>query len=146
MKPTNAPDHRFLDAYQGRKSMEKARWPNGPVCPLGHGPTDVKVVRGRREGLYRCSCGKEFTVTTGTFMRHTHVSLNFWYEAFALVVAGATAKELKDKLRSEKNGDPVEISYTSAAGIRRKIKAALRTGELQYAAKKWKIIPKVDLR
>ena len=63
--------------------MEALRWPNGPTCPhCNEDGRSIKVggaKRSHRDGLHHCkSCRKQFTVTVGTALERTRVSLVNW--------------------------------------------------------------------
>ena len=70
--------------------LELMRWSGGIRCPHCRSP---KVKRFRKawkthEGryLYLCrGCRRQFTVTTGTALHHTHVPLATWLDAIALM-------------------------------------------------------------
>ena len=129
MRPTTAPPRRALiDDEDARKAFERARWPDGPICPGGHSTTQVTPVKGGRAGLYRCSCGSQFTVTVGTFMEGTHVALGKWWWAIHLAVEGATARKIERE---------IHVSYKTALRMKKEIRHALgKGGRLIYAAKK----------
>jgi len=89
-----------LTESQSRDFFEKIRWPNGPVCVhCGHNKAYVLDGESTRNGLYKCaSCRKHFTVTMGTPLEDTHVSLGKWILAIYLMIQskkGISALQLK---------------------------------------------------
>jgi transposase-like protein len=88
--------------------LEKMRWPSGKICCIYCGmyedengkPTVTKfttkptirkktgeVIPPRR--LYECKnkeCGKQFSVTEGTVFHRSHISLEKWFTAIALIL------------------------------------------------------------
>jgi len=71
--------------------VEARLWPNGPVCPhcgcmdriSAITPNPAKRVR---IGLKKCGdCKKQFTVKVGTVFEQSHVPLNMWLQAVALI-------------------------------------------------------------
>ncbi len=69
---------RFSDEEKCLAFLERARWPHGPVCPacgvVGH----VSRIT-TRPGAFTClSCKRRFSVTAGTPMHKTHLSLCTW--------------------------------------------------------------------
>jgi len=91
---------------QAREYIESILWPDGtPVCPhCGH--QGAWRMRGKsvRAGLWKCSdkkCRKPFTVTMGTVMESSHISLRDWVIAFHSMCAskkGVSAKQLQRNL------------------------------------------------
>jgi transposase-like protein len=96
--------------------LESMRWPDGAECPHCHGKQVSKYVKqastrksGLRKGqplpariLYVCrQCKKQFSVTEGTIFNDTHLPLEKWYTAVALMVnakKGVSAMQLKRDL------------------------------------------------
>ncbi|MBR0899956.1 transposase [Bradyrhizobium tropiciagri] len=68
-----------------RAVLEGLRWPNGPVCPHceASGPSIASLGgTSHRPGLYLCSeCRKQFTVTIGTPLEGSKLSLAAWLQA-----------------------------------------------------------------
>lgn len=83
------PSSAELSNSLARRYLESLRWPSGPVCPRC-GDQNASRVGGiaARPGLYRCrgrpECG-QFTVTVGTIMERSHLSLRYWIGAFRLM-------------------------------------------------------------
>ena len=98
-----------LTEEEARETLERIRWPNGPVCPDcgAVGDTAKKLGRGKkgshRAGLYEChACKrtevaengkrkvlvKQFTVTVGTIFESSHIRLRLWVIAFHAMCAG----------------------------------------------------------
>lgn len=91
---------------QAREYIESILWPDGiPVCPHC-GNRGAWKMRGKsvRAGLWKCSnkkCRKPFTVTKGTVMESSHISLRDWVIAFHLMCSskkGISAKQLQRNL------------------------------------------------
>ena len=95
----------FLELYsteeQCEAALEKARWPNGFHCPRC-GEQKYDIMRGRCHRRYQCrSCRYQTTVTAGTIMEATKLSLSKWFQAFYLVgeaKTGISSRSLKRKL------------------------------------------------
>jgi len=84
--------------------LEKMRWPDGKigcikcgVCEQDGKPSVTKMVLAaskRKNGkfipprrLYQCNaCGKQFSVTEGTVLHRSHISLEKWFIAVALIL------------------------------------------------------------
>jgi hypothetical protein len=89
--------------------LEAMRWPDGVRCPTcGNNrisrierKSDTKNVR---KSLYQClepTCKQQFSATSGTIFNDSHLSLNKWFMALAIVVdakKGMSANQLKEHL------------------------------------------------
>src|SRR5687767_325288 len=88
---------------QARAYFENLRWPNGPAC-VHCGSIEVYRVGGtsHRPGLIECKdCRKQFTVTVGSVMEDSHLSLPVWAKAFHLICSskkGMSALQLQRNL------------------------------------------------
>jgi transposase-like protein len=89
--------------------LERMRWPNGVVCLKCGGPKvspqfKSKGKTGKIRRLYQClakDCRFQFTATTGTIFHDTHLPLNKWFMALALIVdakTGISANQIKRHL------------------------------------------------
>jgi transposase-like protein len=60
-----------------REYAESVLWPEGPICPHCGGKKSWEIKGGSvRSGLYKCSGRhKQFTVTVGTIMHGSHISI-----------------------------------------------------------------------
>lgn len=62
--------------------LEKKRWSNGIVCPYCQ-----SGVTHKNGGRNQCNkCFRSFSVTTGTFMHHTHLDLRYWLYIISLML------------------------------------------------------------
>lgn len=73
----------FHDEQAARAAMEALRWPDGPACPhCKEQGRSIKVggaKQAHRAGLHHCkSCRKQFTVTVGTALARTRVTIVNW--------------------------------------------------------------------
>jgi hypothetical protein len=70
---------------QCEAALEKALWPDGFRCPRCDGH-DHGLVYGRRLKRYQCrTCGHQATLTAGTIMQATKLSLTTWFLAFSMI-------------------------------------------------------------
>lgn len=72
---------------EAREFLEEVRWRGQAICPHCGG-TDAYRLKGSatRPGVWKCSaCRKQFTVTVGTVMHHSHIPLRKWVIAFHLM-------------------------------------------------------------
>ena len=92
-----------LTEEQAREYIERILWPKGPVCPRcgNEGGWKIEGVS-VRAGLYKCKkCREPFTVTVGTVMESSHISIRQWVIAFHLMCSskkGISALQLKRNL------------------------------------------------
>ena len=76
---------RFCDPAACLAFLEKARWPDGPVCP-GCGVVNHASRITTLPGRFTClDCGKRFSVTAGTPMHGTHLPIRAWIIAMYLI-------------------------------------------------------------
>ena len=83
-------DKRFHSEEAAYKFLEERIWPNGPVCPHCGGFERISKMQGKatRIGLYKCyQCRRQFRVTVGTVFESSHVPLNVWLQAVALLTS-----------------------------------------------------------
>ena len=118
-----------LTEDEARAILEGIRWPNGPVCPHCESkevtrlhPKSAKV----RDGLIQCnSCRGQFTVTVGTIMHRSHITLRQWVQAFYSMCShkkGVSALQLQRNLGLH--------SYKSAWHLAHRIRAAMKQDPL----------------
>ena len=108
---------------EARVYFEKLRWPDGPGC-VHCGSTNVYRVGGNsgRPGLLECrDCRKQFTVTVGSVMEDSHLSLSVWAKAFHYICSskkGMSALQLQRNLGLG--------SYRTAWHLAHRIREAMR--------------------
>ncbi len=118
-----------LTEDEARAVLEGIRWPKGPECPHCG---SIKVTRLNaksdkvRGGVIQCNdCRGQFTVTVGTVMHRSHITLRQWVQAFYSVCShqkGVSALQLQKVLGLH--------SYKSAWHLARRIRAAMNEGPL----------------
>jgi transposase-like protein len=80
----------FHDEEAAYAFLEARVWPNGPVCPHCGGVERISKMQGKstRIGVYKCyQCRKQLTVKVGTVFESSHVPLNVWLQAVALLTS-----------------------------------------------------------
>jgi len=108
---------------QARKYLESIRWPNGPVCPHCGGVRQWKIrTKSARPGVYKCrECRKQYSVTVGTVMHSSKLSLRKWIMAFHLMCSskkGVSALQLQRNLGLR--------SYKTAWHLSHRIRLAMK--------------------
>ena len=92
----------YTDANAAREHLEAIQWPTGPVCPHCGNVDAARITKlqgkSTRPGVYKCKeCAKPFTVTVGTVFERSHIALNVWLAASALMASskkGMSAHQL----------------------------------------------------
>jgi len=123
-----------LTEDEARIILEDIRWPEGIACPHcgGTSITKIKAKSSRvRDGLIQCNeCRKQFTVTVGTIMHGSHITLRQWIQAFYSICShkkGISALQLQRNLGLH--------SYHSAWHLAHRIRAAMKQDPLASALK-----------
>lgn len=113
-----------LTENQARKILEDIRWPKGIYCPHcgSNHITKIKAKSNKvRDGVIQCNdCRKQFTVTVGTVMHRSHITLRQWVQAFYSMCThkkGVSALQLQRNLGLR--------SYKSAWHLAHRIRAAM---------------------
>jgi transposase-like protein len=94
-----------LTENEARAILEAIRWPNGPVCPHCGGSAVTRIQaksKNVRDGVIQCNgCRGQFTVTVGTVMERSHITLRQWVQAFHSICShkkGVSALQLQRNL------------------------------------------------
>jgi transposase-like protein len=85
-------DPLFTSEIRARAALEKARWPDGPVCPHCNAAERIARIDGQshRDGLLYCNqCKRQFTVTVGTVFQGSKIQLTKWLLAIHLLATRA---------------------------------------------------------
>jgi len=118
-----------LTEDEARIILESVRWPKSPICPHC-GSMDVTRIQAKsdkvRDGVIQCNdCRGQFTVTVGTVMHRSHITLRQWVQAFYSMCShkkGVSALQLQRNLGLH--------SYKSAWHLAHRIRAAMNEGPL----------------
>ena len=119
---TNLTDSMFHDEDAARAHLEKLRWPHGPICPHCGSVVGITRLDGKshRAGLHQCNaCRDNFTVTVGTVMERSHISLAKWVLGFHLMAAS------KKGISSAQLSRMLGITYKSAWFMSHRIREAM---------------------
>ncbi|MDE0129607.1 MAG: IS1595 family transposase [Gammaproteobacteria bacterium] len=108
--------------------LENWRWKGEPVCPHCGGVEDIRKPPPSKLHHYWCKpCRKFFTVTTGTVMHATKISLRKWiYAIYSLMTArkGVSAMQLSKEL---------SVQYKTAWYMLHRIREACGRGDFKLA-------------
>jgi hypothetical protein len=119
----------FATEEQCLAYLEAKRWPNGVRC-LTCGSKDIsRITRkvsnktdNKRAQLYQClepTCKQQFSATTGTIFNGSHLSLDKWYMAIALIV---DAKKGMSALQLQRH---LKVNYRTAWYLAHRIRQAM---------------------
>ncbi len=102
----------FASEEQCLAYLEASRWPHGVRCVTCGNDKISRITRkvskktdNKRAQLYQClepTCKQQFSATTGTIFNGSHLSLDKWYMAIALMVdakKGMSAMQLQRHLK-----------------------------------------------
>ena len=108
--------NRFGTEENCRDYLVAQRWPDGFVCPkCGH-----KHGCRLSNGLYQCTrCHRQTSVTAGTVLHHSHVSLSKWFLAFYFV------SQDKRGLSAVQLSNQIGVTYKTAWSMLRRIRSAM---------------------
>src|SRR6267142_411077 len=121
---------KFLSEDKCLDYLEQMRWPAGVAC-VHCGILNVSKItrekkgKNKRERIYQClekECGKQFSATSGTIFNDTHLPLNKWFLAIALICEakkGISANQLKRHLG---------VNYRTAWHLCHRIREAMQDG------------------
>jgi len=113
-----------LTEDEARAILEGIRWPKGIACSHcgSFRITRIKAKSDKvRDGVIQCNdCRKQFTVTVGTIMQGSHITIRQWVQAFYSMCShkkGVSALQLQRNLGLH--------SYKSAWYLAHRIRAAM---------------------
>lgn len=118
----------FHDEQAAYAFLEAKVWPNGPVCPHCGGTDRISKMQGKstRIGAYKCyQCRGKFTVKVGTVFESSHVPLNIWLQAVALLTAS------KKGISSNQLHRTLGVTLKTAWFMSHRIREAMRDGSLR---------------
>ncbi|MCX5677399.1 MAG: IS1595 family transposase [Planctomycetota bacterium] len=118
-----------LTEDEARAILENIRWPHGSACPHC-GSVKVTRIQAKsskvRDGVFQCNdCRKQFTVTVGTVMQGSHITLRQLVQAFYSMCnhkKGVSALQLQRNLGLH--------SYQSAWYLAHRIRLAMKEDPL----------------
>lgn len=132
-------DMSFIDVCrltedEARSILEHIRWGKESICPHcgSFRVVRIKAVSDKvRDGLLRCNdCKGQFTVTVGTIMEDSHITLRQWVQAFHSMCShkkGVSALQLQRNLGLG--------SYRSAWHLAHRIRESMKSEPLRSGLK-----------
>lgn len=116
----------FHDETAAYAYLEARVWPEGPVCPHCGGVERISKMQGKstRIGVYKCyQCRKQFSVKVGTVFESSHVPLNVWLQAVALLTAS------KKGMSSNQLSRVLGVTLRTAWFMSHRIREAMRDAD-----------------
>ena len=111
--------HSFGTEAQCAEAVKQARWPGGFRCPRCAGADHYVVGHGARK-LFECNgCRHQASLTAGSLMEHTKLSLTTWFLAIYLI------SQAKTGLSSLALKRQLGVSYPTAWLLHQKINRAM---------------------
>jgi transposase-like protein len=117
----------FHDEVAAYEFLEARIWPKGPVCPHCGGVERISKMGGKstRIGAYKCyQCRMQFTVKVGTVFESSHVPLNIWLQAVALLSSS------KKGISSNQLHRTLGVTLKTAWFMSHRVREAMRDGKL----------------
>ena len=123
-----------LTEDQARAMLEGLRWKDGIEC-VHCGSKDITRIHNKsatvRDGLLQCNdCRKQFSVTVGTLMQGSHITLRQWVQAFYSICShkkGVSSLQLQRNLGLH--------SYRTAWHLSHRIRNAMKKEPMASALK-----------
>lgn len=115
----------FHDETAAYAYLEARVWPQGPTCPHCGGVERISKMQGAstRIGVYKCyQCRKQFSVKVGTVFESSHVPLNIWLQAVALLTSS------KKGMSSNQLHRILGVTLKTAWFMSHRIREAMRDG------------------
>ncbi len=101
--------------------IEKVRWGKTPCCTYCRSP---KVTPMPKEKRYHCNnCNTTFSVTVGTIFHHTHLPLQKWFLAIAIIL------NAKKGISDRQLGRDLQVNKDTAWRMATKIRQAMTQSE-----------------
>ena len=103
--------------------LERTRWGGRPICPYcASDKVCVHASKDRPFARWQCeACHRAFTATVGTIFHHTHLPLQTWYLAIALMV------NAKKNVSNAQLARDLNLPYKTAWSLALRIRTAMLT-------------------
>jgi transposase-like protein len=109
--------------------LENMRWPNGIAC-VHCGVMHVSKItrekgKNKRTRIYQClekECGKQFSATSGTIFSDSHLPLEKWFLAIAIIL------EAKKSVSANQLKRHLGVNYRTAWYLAHRIREAMQEG------------------
>jgi transposase-like protein len=96
-------------------ALEKARWPQGFICPDCHSPSHCVVWHGRVKTFQCNRCHRQVTLTAGTIFHSSKLPLVTWFQALYFLTQGKNSTSTLELKRL------LGVGYRTAWRIKHKL-------------------------
>ena len=115
---------KFPDQQACIDHLEQIRWPMQACCPFCGSERTGRKNEKNRLGRWNChKCTNSFNVLTKTVFQGTHIELQKWFLAIALMV------DAKKSLSSYQLGRDLDLHPTTAWRMQQRIRSAMTSDE-----------------
>lgn len=114
---------RWPDQETAISHLEQVRWNGRPICPYcASDRVGVHASKDKKLPLWQChACQKAFSATVGTIFHHTHLPLQTWFLALAVML------NAKKNVSNAQLGRDLGLPYKTAWSLALRIRAAMAT-------------------
>jgi len=117
----------FIEQYgteaQCEQALERARWPQGFVCPQCGAREHSRFLADGRAYWQCATCRTQHTVTSGTLFHASKLPLTTWFQAIYLVTQN------KNSISALSLKRHLGVAYTTAWRVKHKLLEAMRQRE-----------------
>ena len=115
---------KFPDQQACIDHLEHIRWPATALCPFCCSDKVARKVEGHKVGRWNChKCTNSFNVLSGTIFQGTHIPLQKWFLAIALMA------DAKKSLSSHQLGRDLKLNQKTAWRMQQCIRSAMTSDE-----------------
>lgn len=125
-----------LTETEARETLERIRWPNGPICAHCGCMENIRKIKSeKRPGLYRCGdCKMQFSVRVNTVMHDSHLPIRIWLMAFSIMCSakkGISALQLQRQIGLGSYKSAWHLCHRIRHAMRQEPLKGLLTGDVQ---------------
>lgn len=125
--PTEGVAVRFPDDVARVERLVKVRWPDGVECSRCKCRHASWI---KTRALFQCEvCRFQFSVTSGTALHRTRLSLAIWFSATESIIRYRTISFIGEEMPAHALAQKFDIQYVSARRMRKIIIAEILLGE-----------------
>lgn len=118
---------RWPDQETAIAHLEKVRWDDQPICPYcNSSKTCVHASKDKKLPRWQCQdCSRAFSATVGTIFHHSHLPLQTWFLAIAIML------NAKKNVSNAQLGRDLGLPYKTVWSLAARIRTAMLTDPTQ---------------